>query len=679
MIMKKHTEAVALAAILLLALGLRAWGIGWGMPYAFHPDEDNYLPGAMGMLLKGDLNPHYFANPPLLTYAVLAELFAYLKVGQLLGLLQTPMDVGLQLLVAPTPLYAMARMTSALAGTATVLVTYWIARRLFGGRVGLLSALLLAVAFLPVRDSHYAVNDVPATFLLMASFALAVSVYRLGDVGKGLVPFRTVAPDRPAAGDEPLPYVTGRPWVPYLLSGLLLGLATATKYNVGLGAAAIAAAHLLRYRSWAGLLDARSHLPLLAAAGAALGGFLLGNPYALLDYPAFIKGFTGQYGWAGDPYSTTDLSMALVIGRALWVGAGPVVLVAAVLGLAVALARISRPALLLAAFPAAYLAFFLLKSELFYARFALPLIPFVAILAAYGAVALARRLPSGAIWRMGAAVAVAALLVPSLVLSVKHDSLLGIEDTRLQLGRWIEENVPPGSRIAAEGYSYLDSRGHKTGPKKLDYALSMPSSLKGGTLNSYRQEGYDYLVASSFVYGRYQADPAVHDASIEFYRQLDRELPLAASFHPTHDGSELPFLMDDEITPIWTVLDRSRPGPSLKVYRLGAPPEYAVAWSVPSPPSTVGPGEGFSLPISLANQGNMAWPAEGYTPVRIGYRWLDGSGGTVPAPEIHSPLPRSLAPGQEARAAGPHHRPLRTGGLHPPDRPGVGELLLAIG
>ena len=64
----------------------------------------------------------------------------------------------------------------------------------------------------------------------------------------------------------------------------------------------------------------------------------------------------------------------------------------------------------------------------------------------------------------------------------------------------------------------------------------------------------------------------------------------------------------------------------------------------------MGPGEGFSLPISLANQGNMAWPAEGYTPVRIGYRWLDGSGGTVPAPEIHSPLPRSLAPGQEARA-----------------------------
>ena len=28
------------------------------------------------------------------------------------------------------------------------------------------------------------------------------------DVGKGLVPFRTVAPDRGAAGDEPLPYVT---------------------------------------------------------------------------------------------------------------------------------------------------------------------------------------------------------------------------------------------------------------------------------------------------------------------------------------------------------------------------------------------------------------------------------------------------------------------------------------
>ena len=205
--MKKHSEAVALAAILLLALGLRAWGIGWGMPYAFHPDEDNYLPGAMGMLLKGDLNPHYFSNPPLVTYAVLAELFAYLKAGQLLGFPQTPMDVGLQLLVAPTPLYAMARMNSALAGTATVLMTYLVGRKLLGTWPSLAGALLLAVAFLPVRDSHYAVNDIPATFLLMASFLFATRIPS-GTVGKGLVP--------------------------YLLSGLLLGLGVAFNGQEGL-------------------------------------------------------------------------------------------------------------------------------------------------------------------------------------------------------------------------------------------------------------------------------------------------------------------------------------------------------------------------------------------------------------------------------------------------------------
>ena len=317
----------ALLIILGLAFGLRFWSVGWGLPFAFHADEQKYMPIAVRMLEQGSPNPRYFENPPLLTYVYYLELLVLLAGGKLLGILNSAADIKAMLDFNPAPLYLAARMHAVLLGTATVLMTYWWGGGCSAGGWPLAGALLLAVAFLPVRDSHYAVNDVPATFLLMASFALAVSVYRLGDVGKGLVPFRTVAPDRPAAGDEPLPYVTGRPWVPYLLSGLLLGLATATKYNVGLGAAAIAAAHLLRYRSWAGLLDARSHLPLLAAAGAALGGFLLGNPYALLDYPAFMEGFSSQYGWAADPYSTSDTAIGPAIFRSLLVGMGPAALV----------------------------------------------------------------------------------------------------------------------------------------------------------------------------------------------------------------------------------------------------------------------------------------------------------------------------------------------------------------
>ena len=71
------------------------YGVG-GMPFAFHADEDNYLPGALTMLVKGDLNPHYFRNPPLLTYAVLLELLAYMGLGSC-WLPKIITDLGLQM------------------------------------------------------------------------------------------------------------------------------------------------------------------------------------------------------------------------------------------------------------------------------------------------------------------------------------------------------------------------------------------------------------------------------------------------------------------------------------------------------------------------------------------------------------------------------------------------------
>ncbi len=56
-------------------LGLRLWGIGQGLPYAYNADEaDHFVPHAIEMF-GHDLNPHYFANPPAYTY-VLHYLFA---------------------------------------------------------------------------------------------------------------------------------------------------------------------------------------------------------------------------------------------------------------------------------------------------------------------------------------------------------------------------------------------------------------------------------------------------------------------------------------------------------------------------------------------------------------------------------------------------------------------------
>lgn len=614
---------IALLAILALAFGLRIWGLGWGMPFAFHADEDNYLPGAMTMLFKGDLNPHYFRNPPLLTYAVLLELLAYLGVGQILGFPKSVNDLGIQMLQAPTPLYLIARMNGALAGTATILVTYLAARRLFDARMGLVGALLLAVAFIHVRDSHYAVNDVPATFFLMVSFYFAVRIYQssFGHISR-----------------PPLPL--------YILSGIFLGLAVATKYNVGIGAIAILVAHLLSCTAsgWSWRLG--NHLPLFGAAFVSLLAFLVANPFALLDYQTFLTQFSGQYAWTSDPYDTSDLPMGGVILRALSVGTSPWMLGASALGLALLIFRRPGKGLMVGSFPLAYLVFFLFGSSLFYARFAIPVVPFVALLAGYAAVRFVDASQSSkGRWIVGGLV-VALLVVPPLVVDIKHNSLLRTEDTRLQLARWVESNVPPGSKIAVEGYSLVDFWGRKLGFKKLEYSWQVNSSLRVHPLDYYRREKFDYLVASSYVYGRYHLDAQAHSEAVEYYQRLERECPLVVAFHPTTDGEELPFIMDDEITPIWTVMERSRPGPTLKLYRVGEPQRYGVQWVDVDVPRELAVGQKVIARISLRNSGNLPWPSDGYSPVRVGYRWLNSEGREVFGQDLHSPLPRTLEPGE---------------------------------
>jgi hypothetical protein len=77
---------LALAAILLLALGLRLWGIHYGLPWLFYfHDEPQVVLRAL-RFGTGDLNPHFFIWPAtLLLYAAFASIGGLFVVGKLAG------------------------------------------------------------------------------------------------------------------------------------------------------------------------------------------------------------------------------------------------------------------------------------------------------------------------------------------------------------------------------------------------------------------------------------------------------------------------------------------------------------------------------------------------------------------------------------------------------------------
>ncbi len=158
--------ATLLAAVLAVALGLRLWGIGQGLPYVYNVDEyGHFVPEAIAMFHHG-LNPHYFVNPPALTY-----LFHLIDAVWLIGT-----DPAREFARRPQDVYLVARVTVALLGTLSVWLVYVLGARLFDRAVGLLAAALMAVAFLPVYYGHLALNDAPTLVPLTLSLLGAAGV-----------------------------------------------------------------------------------------------------------------------------------------------------------------------------------------------------------------------------------------------------------------------------------------------------------------------------------------------------------------------------------------------------------------------------------------------------------------------------------------------------------------------
>jgi 4-amino-4-deoxy-L-arabinose transferase-like glycosyltransferase len=87
---------------------------------------------------------------------------------------------GLVATIAATTTYGIARYLSAAAGIASVLMIFHIGVRLFGRTTALAAAVLLSLAFLHVRDSHFGVTDVPMTFMVLVAFFFIVRLSESG-------------------------------------------------------------------------------------------------------------------------------------------------------------------------------------------------------------------------------------------------------------------------------------------------------------------------------------------------------------------------------------------------------------------------------------------------------------------------------------------------------------------
>lgn len=189
-----------LLAILAMAFALRIAGIGFGIPLAddlggyYHPDEPKIVRAVAAF-------PAHVVENRDLRYPTL---YPYL-----LGILALPLRL------VPTAsaeqsflwVYVLARVATALCGTAGVWLLFVLARRSAGEALGLVAAALLATAPFPVQNGAWATTDVASSVALTAFVLLAERAWR------------------PDGGRRQ------RLW-----SGVALGALTATKYTGALAA-----------------------------------------------------------------------------------------------------------------------------------------------------------------------------------------------------------------------------------------------------------------------------------------------------------------------------------------------------------------------------------------------------------------------------------------------------------
>ncbi len=424
----QHKTLLLLLGIIILGLGLRVVGIGYGLPNPGYLESDEIDNVSKALKFStGDLKPRHLNKPTLYNIVLFVQYAAAFIALKLLGIASTVSAFERLFFVNPSLFYLLARLTSALAGTLQIIVVYWIGKRVADQRTGLLAAVFMAVAVMSSQYAHYAKTDILA--------ALFVSLALLGAL-------RILKTPTPLA---------------YLWCGLAIGFALSTKYNAAPALLFLLVAHFFVRKQ-----SIHAHGPfafqpadarLLLGVGAILFGFLIATPYALLHPLDFLhelrqvmilKEITGQKIILGNEQKAGIGFLALIMVKEY----GWILLFLIVVATFALLAKRQPPFVLIFVFLFVYL-LMLAVSRLLNYHYITMVTPLCSVIAARGLTAIPWFTP-----RIRTLLVIA-IVAWQLARIVPYDVTLLGTDTRVQGGKWIEQNIPATATLLIDGPFYF--------------------------------------------------------------------------------------------------------------------------------------------------------------------------------------------------------------------------------
>lgn len=562
-------KGLYLFLIITAAFTVRAIGINYGLPFAYHDDEPILVNYALAYGM-GDFNPHFFNISPFLTYCLFFLYGIFFVAGCIFGLFHNTKDFAYLYLNNPTYFFLIGRVAFGLiSGTLSVFLLYLLGKKYFNRTVALLASLFLAFNFLHVRDSHYVYFDIPLTLCVLLFFLKAYDFF--GPVRKK----------------------------DYIQLGALLALAISVKYQgvfLLLPFFMIITHNLYFSRETAMSVKI---LNLVWCGVFFLAVMFVANPFLFLNFTEFINSVRKF------PYMPVGLFYHLKIS--LLTGCGTLMVIFGITGMLWALIRRSRSIIIAVYTICCY--FLITKAAQPGERLVLPIVPFILLSASFVIIEIRNAMKGRSFAILVSFFLALILIYPSLIRTYCSDMLFLKEDTRTQAYRWIKENIKSKSKIALDATSsgfprlekdkeqikelgnYLGSatfrKPEKSADTKLKFMLENPFYPKntyylfylrgvttGGFLSIYpsikvryteiEARKIDYVVLSNML-----ADAECND----FVNEVSAHSALLKTFSPYREDVSNRKSMEMTSVPAAAFMerelfDRKSYGPCIKIYQI---------------------------------------------------------------------------------------------------------------
>lgn len=526
------TNHQALVIILCVGAALRVWHIDWGLPYLY----EEAIPLRYGMQLwdlgQNPIDYHFFVYPAFTYYVQYAIQWIHFAIGYLTGAYSGISDFLKLYSVDPTRFVIVGRMATVFVDTCLIIVVYKIVEKYFNKFAAILAVGLLSINILHIKESQLINVD---SFLALFSVLTLYYLLKLQE-----------SPTRR--------------W--YLLSGVSIGLAAASKYNGAILLIAFGVAHFQRFSTLRVAIRSLFNPDLLLGIAMMGATFLIFNPLILYHPDEFAIKFKSteihmEAGHLGlDQHMSTPTyylftSLPHNLGTIFSIISG-----VSILFLILNWNKTNRLLLTIPLLYAVLLSMWQMRAD----RYIFPMIPHLIMIGSIGLLALVNIVTDKltaisikvthklqSIRSLLIILSIGFITVPMIGSIIEYHHRIALPDTRTIAKEWIENTIQPGSSIASGPYGVNIQES-----KYLKLLIQFSAVNSEQMAPFYHSEWYqdlDLLILSDYDYGRYLQEPERFREILGFYDHIKSSWSLLKEFQS----------------------DEATTGPTIWIYRFSLP------------------------------------------------------------------------------------------------------------